>query len=114
MDWHRDAVLYELPQVEYSLVLRASKTACMEWLDENAVVHRVQQVPNHAYLVRAGGVLHRVPPIGEEAKVIVKGSFSLDDRKTARHGRFLEQLRARSRVARDCSRGCLSSFVFGD
>ncbi|KAL3796105.1 hypothetical protein HJC23_000608, partial [Cyclotella cryptica] len=89
MEWHTDDILYNPPQVEVVLTLENNSDCCTMWkprkgiqhLEEGETTHHhgaiesVQTTPNSGLILKAGGVEHKVSPLGMGRRVILKLAF---------------------------------------
>ena len=89
MAWHRDEVLFAVPQLELVLTLRNSSDSCTEWIDSDGQLCRAETEANSLLAVRAGGALHRVTPVRRGERDIVKVVFAFSDKRTAAFDEYL-------------------------
>ena len=83
MAWHRDEVLFAVPQLELVLTLRNASDSCTEWIDGAGQLVRTATEANSLLAVRAGGALHRVTPVRRGERDIVKVVFAFGKERTA-------------------------------
>jgi hypothetical protein len=74
MVWHKDDVLYDIPQVELVICLNNDSDAQTEWINPHGEHAREWTPPNTALFVRAGetGAAHRVTPVKRGERTILK------------------------------------------
>ena len=73
MDWHRDTQLYDVPQYEMVYTVDNTSDSETQWIDESrGELRSLRTEPNSLVIVRAGGVLHRVTPVGRGGRSIIK------------------------------------------
>lgn len=74
MVWHKDDVLYDIPQVELVICLDNNSDARTEWINPHGEHALEWTPPNTALFVRAGetGAAHRVTPVKRGERTILK------------------------------------------
>ena len=76
MDWHKDDILYEPPQVEVVLTVENTSDCVAVWevSSKNGKAERtaLETEPNSAIFLRAGGALHSVSPLKHGRRIIIK------------------------------------------
>ena len=73
MDWHRDLQMYEKPQVEMVLtVFNDDAQTRFEWIDTRGETQSISPSANDMVFVRPNGALHRVTPLGDARRGIIK------------------------------------------
>ncbi|EJK70922.1 hypothetical protein THAOC_07682 [Thalassiosira oceanica] len=82
MEWHVDDVLFDRPQVEVVFTVDNTSDCDTMWRlpgeGQDSLgfeVHSVQTTPNSALVLRAGGVEHKVSPLGSGRRRILKMAF---------------------------------------
>ncbi len=74
MNWHSDLIMYgPSPQIEmvYTVFNDDSKTQ-FQWVDSNGDTQSIHPQKNDMIFVKAGGPLHRVTPLGNNKRGILK------------------------------------------
>jgi len=72
MDWHRDDQLYTVPQYECVFTVENHSDSKTEWIDEDNILHSHWTPPNSIIAFKAQDAMHRVTPLGEGRRDIVK------------------------------------------
>jgi len=92
MNWHRDTLLYDLPQYEGVFTIRNESDSETQWMDENNKKNSIWTEPNSILIVKAMGFNHYVTPVlkGERdiLKIIYTQSNEINDNYKREMKRF--------------------------
>ena len=72
MDWHKDSILSNPPQIEVVYTIYNTSDSFTEWLDSEKRLHKIKSEPNSIIIVHGGGVLHRVSKMTNGYRTIIK------------------------------------------
>jgi hypothetical protein len=76
MEWHKDTLLYNIPQYECVFTIENNSDSNTLWKDENNHINTIKTQPNSLIIVLAEGPHHRVTPINSGYRSILKFIFS--------------------------------------
>eukprot|EP01064_Diplonema_japonicum_P020868 TRINITY_DN3043_c6_g1_i1.p1 TRINITY_DN3043_c6_g1~~TRINITY_DN3043_c6_g1_i1.p1 ORF type:complete len:291 (+),score=52.70 TRINITY_DN3043_c6_g1_i1:74-946(+) len=89
MDWHRDYQLYRNRQHEMVLTLSNPAKGVTEYIDRQGFSHKIKTKPNSLLILRSGGCDHRVLPIDEGTRTILKFVYTRDFTKAPGYYNYL-------------------------
>jgi hypothetical protein len=76
MEWHKDTLLYNIPQYECVFTIENKSDSNTLWKDEHNIIHTIKTKPNSIIIVVADGPTHKVSPINNGYRSILKFIFS--------------------------------------
>ena len=79
MEWHKDTQLYNNPQYECVYTIENNSDSYTLWVDDNKRIHTINTKPNSLIIVVANGPIHRVTPINNGYRSILKFIYSNDE-----------------------------------
>ena len=72
MKWHRDTLMYDLPQYEGVFTIRNQSDSETQWIDEKNKKNSIWTEPNSFLIVKAHGFNHHVTPVLKGEREILK------------------------------------------
>ncbi len=72
MPWHKDLSMFEPDCFEIVLTLSNNSDSKFEWIDVNNKKNSISPQPNTIVVVRPNSVLHRVTPVNQGERTILK------------------------------------------
>lgn len=78
MEWHRDTIMNNLehPQIEIVFTLENSSDSRTEWIDDDTKEHHsIWAKPNSIIITQGGGAYHRVLPVTNGFRSIIKIAY---------------------------------------
>ncbi|KAK3235393.1 hypothetical protein CYMTET_54401 [Cymbomonas tetramitiformis] len=91
MTWHKDDMLYVEPQYELIYTISNTSDSRTEWIDEAGTLHSHWVEPNSLIIVRAESLEHRVTPVKDGERSIVKYVYTTNYAKTPLFAEIMEQ-----------------------
>lgn len=91
MTWHKDDKLYVEPQYELIYTISNTSDSRTEWIDEAGRLHSHWVEPNSLIIVRAESLEHRVTPVNNGERSIVKYVYTTNYAKTPLFAEIMEQ-----------------------
>lgn len=80
MKWHRDTLLYDLPQYEGVFTIRNESDSETQWIDENNQKNSIWTEPNSLLIVKAHGFNHHVTSVLKGEREILKLIYTQSDK----------------------------------
>jgi hypothetical protein len=85
MDWHRDQIInkniYNCPQIEVVYTVHNKSDSKTEWInDKNGYINEVYSVPNSIMITQGNSSFHRVTPIKNGNRSIIKIAYDIESK----------------------------------
>ena len=79
MKWHRDTIVFDIPQYEVVITLDNTSDSQFMWKYESEPdkFHRANTNTNSVTVVRAGGIKHAVSKVNRGERVIIKACYDV-------------------------------------
>ena len=93
MHWHKDLLMYEIPQYEAVYTIRNNTESLTQWKDDEGKLHKKWTEPNSVLIVKASGYEHNVTPPKVGEREILKIIYTQTDKTNQNYQNELNRFR---------------------